>query len=221
MNIDGPDLEDRYRQVLRLLPGYYRGQWEEDMVAALLDSRMTGDKDDDEYTFEFGRPAWPEVASVAALAARLYLGGAGTPRRYFAWGQAVRGAVLAGGCPAGFTKLSAPGQNPACYRPLGAPVTITSAAVSPGPTVTAATSPPNAPPSAYGLLIVLPAADRAELAAVTTQAYDAQGAVDISVVGKTWAQPMTQAPVTHGPLTMMLPSRNEFLQLQRILAAAG
>jgi hypothetical protein len=35
------------------------------------------------------------VASVAALAARLYLGGAATPRRYFAWGQAVRNAVLA------------------------------------------------------------------------------------------------------------------------------
>jgi hypothetical protein len=35
------------------------------------------------------------VASVAGLAARLYLGGAATPRRYFAWGQAVRNAVLA------------------------------------------------------------------------------------------------------------------------------
>jgi hypothetical protein len=32
---------------------------------------------------------------VTGLAARLYLGGAGAPRRYFAWGQAVRGAVLA------------------------------------------------------------------------------------------------------------------------------
>jgi len=95
MNIDGPDLEDRYRRVLRLLPGYHRARWEDDMVAALLDSRMTGEEDEDEYIFEFGRPAWPEVASVAALAARLYLGGAGTPRRYFAWGQAVRRAVLA------------------------------------------------------------------------------------------------------------------------------
>ena len=44
---------------------------------------------------EFAGPAWPEVASVVGLAARLYLGGAGAPRRYFAWGQAVRGAVLA------------------------------------------------------------------------------------------------------------------------------
>ena len=95
MNVDGPDLEDRYRRVLRLLPGYYRAHWEDDMVAAYLDSRVTGDEDEDDYVFEFGRPAWPEIASVAALAARLYLGGAGSPRRYFAWGQAVRRAVLA------------------------------------------------------------------------------------------------------------------------------
>jgi len=95
MNLDGPDLEHRYRRVLRLLPGYYRATWEDDMAAAYLDSRMTGDEDEDEYIFEFGKPAWAEVASVAALAARLYLGGAGAPRRYFAWGQAVRRAVLA------------------------------------------------------------------------------------------------------------------------------
>ena len=95
MKDDGLDLEDRYQRVLRLLPGYYRGKWEEDMVAAFLDSRLTGDEGEDEYIVEFGRPAWPEVASVAALAARLYLGGAGAPRRYFAWGQAVRLAVLA------------------------------------------------------------------------------------------------------------------------------
>jgi hypothetical protein len=95
MKDDGLDLEDRYRRVLRLLPGYYRDQWEQDMVAAYLDSRVTGDEDEDEYVCEFGKPSWPEVASVAGLAARLYLGGAGAPRRYFAWGQAVRRAVLA------------------------------------------------------------------------------------------------------------------------------
>jgi hypothetical protein len=89
------DLEQRYRRVLRLLPGYYREKWEEDMVAAFLDSALTDDPDEDEIITEFGRPSWPEVASVAGLAARLYLGGAGAPRRYFAWGQAVRRAVLA------------------------------------------------------------------------------------------------------------------------------
>ena len=91
----GLGLEQRYRRVLRLLPGYYRERWEEDMVAAFLDSWLTGDPDDDDAILEFCKPAWPEVASVAGLAARLYLGGAATPRRYFAWGQAVRRAVLA------------------------------------------------------------------------------------------------------------------------------
>ena len=88
------DLEQRYRRALRVLPGYYRERWEEDMVAAFLDSWMSGDPEDDAWILEFGRPTRPEVASVAGLAARLYLGGAGAPRRYFAWGQAVRGAVL-------------------------------------------------------------------------------------------------------------------------------
>jgi hypothetical protein len=88
------DLERRYRRTLRLLPRYYRDTWEEDMTAAFLDSSMTGDPDEDELIAGYGRPGWPEIASVAGLAARLYLGGAGAPRRYFAWGQAVRGAVL-------------------------------------------------------------------------------------------------------------------------------
>jgi hypothetical protein len=78
-----------------VLPGYYRAAWEEDMVAAFLDSWRSGDAADDEWILGFGRPSWSERASVVGLAGRLYLGGAGAPRRYFAWGQAVRGAVLA------------------------------------------------------------------------------------------------------------------------------
>jgi hypothetical protein len=89
------NLEQRYRRVLRLLPRYYRDKWEEDMVAAFLDGWHSGDPEEDEWALEFCRPAWPEVTNVAGLAARLYLGGAGAPRRYFAWGQAVRRAVLA------------------------------------------------------------------------------------------------------------------------------
>jgi hypothetical protein len=88
-------LEQRYRRVLRLLPGCYREQWEEDMVAAFLDSWLTGDPYTDECVLEFCKPAWQEVASVVLLAARLYLGGASAPPRYFAWGQAARNAVLA------------------------------------------------------------------------------------------------------------------------------
>jgi hypothetical protein len=91
----GLDLEQRYRRVLRLLPGYYRDKWEEDMVAAFLDGWLTGDPERDECILEFCKPTWDEIASVAGLAAELYLGSATAPYRYFAWGQAIRNAVLA------------------------------------------------------------------------------------------------------------------------------
>src|ERR1700729_1185847 len=88
------DLERRYRRVLRLLPGWYREQWERDMVAAFLDSWLTGDPATDEYISKAAGPGLAETASVVGLAIRLHLGGPGTPRRY-AWGQAIRRAVLA------------------------------------------------------------------------------------------------------------------------------
>ena len=87
-------LEQRYRRALWVLPSYYRERWEEDMVTAFLESSLTGDPAEDEFITEYGKPSVPEIASVVGLAARLYLGGAGAPRRYFAWGQATRWAVL-------------------------------------------------------------------------------------------------------------------------------
>jgi hypothetical protein len=86
-------LEDRYRRVLRLLPAGYRQVWQEDMVAAFLASTATGDPETDEYLADYGRPGLAEVASVAALAARLRLG-ADAPARRDVWGRAVRLAVL-------------------------------------------------------------------------------------------------------------------------------
>jgi hypothetical protein len=88
------NLERRYRRVLRLLPGWYRDKWEQDMVAAFLDGWLTGDPDADAYITRAARPGWAESASVAGLAARLHLGGPGTARR-FTWGQAIRRAALA------------------------------------------------------------------------------------------------------------------------------
>jgi hypothetical protein len=79
--------------VLRLLPGWYRKQWEQDMIAAFLDGWLTGDPEADEYITWAAGPSWAEVASVAGLAVRLHLGGPGTPRRH-AWGHALRRAVL-------------------------------------------------------------------------------------------------------------------------------
>ena len=72
----------------------------------------------------------------------------------------------AGGCPAGSAALSGPGAGPGlCYRQLGKPVTITSAAVS---------LPSGLPPGASGLLITVPAADVAALTAITTKAADSR-----------------------------------------------
>ncbi|GAA4249681.1 hypothetical protein [Dactylosporangium darangshiense] len=85
-------LEERYRRVLRLLPAAYRRVWEEDMVAVFLATMRT---DDPEYQADYGRPPWPEVASVAWLAVRLRIGTAGAPPpRYVAWGAALRLAAL-------------------------------------------------------------------------------------------------------------------------------
>jgi hypothetical protein len=71
------DLERRYRRVLRLLPGWYREQWEQDMAAAFLDSWLTGDPYTDECVLEFCKPgwapawpAWPSGCTWAALALR-------------------------------------------------------------------------------------------------------------------------------------------------------
>ncbi|AIG74576.1 Hypothetical protein AJAP_08355 [Amycolatopsis japonica] len=89
-------LEERYRRVLRLLPASYRQAWEEDMVATFLHSEMPEDAEDAEFAVDHGRPSWPEVASVVALAVRLRLGGDGAPLRYLVWGETVRRLALVG-----------------------------------------------------------------------------------------------------------------------------
>lgn len=80
-------LEQRYRYALRLLPPAYRAAREEEMVAAFLE--LYGDAPDETNS----RPPWAELASVAALAARVRL--SWTPRAA-AWGQALRLLALLG-----------------------------------------------------------------------------------------------------------------------------
>jgi hypothetical protein len=135
----GLGLEQRYRRVLRLLPGYYRDTWEADMVAAFLDSWLTGDPEVDAAVLRFCRPSLGEAASVAGLAARLYLGGAGAPRRYFAWGQAVRRAVLAVLLVHAVLGLNVLMRTAWSHRPFGLPAPpaslVTGAPVGVWPTV--------------------------------------------------------------------------------------
>ncbi|GII59029.1 hypothetical protein Pth03_74180 [Planotetraspora thailandica] len=84
-------LERRYRWVLRLLPASYRAEREEEMVSAFLEGARSGRAGLDDQ-----RPRWMEIASVAALAVRLRLGGPEAPPRSFLWGEAVRRAAVLG-----------------------------------------------------------------------------------------------------------------------------
>src|ERR1700722_16417492 len=81
----GLDLEQRYRRVLRLLPGYYRDKWEEDMVAAFLDGWLTGDPDEDSVTMEYDRPTRGEIVSVIVLGGPLRLRGVGGAPQVAPW----------------------------------------------------------------------------------------------------------------------------------------
>ena len=138
--------------------------------------------------------------------------------------MSVQPPTPAGGCPAHFTMLSVPGTYPGeCARSLGTPVTITSAAVS-----AVSSFQPKTPsgqvapgPPSYQIMITLPAADVAAATAVVTTAYDSRGSVDFSVAGRTWALPMVFRPFRSQQLPIDLPSKNQALQLHRLLVSSG
>jgi hypothetical protein len=118
--------------------------------------------------------------------------------------------------------ISVPGNPGQCVRPLDTPVTITSAAVS-----SVSSFQPRTPsgqasgPPAYQIMITLPAADVAAATAVVTTAYDSRGGVDFSVAGRTWALPMVFRPFRSQQLSVALPSKNQALQLHRLLVSSG
>jgi hypothetical protein len=88
-------LEERYRRALRMLPASYRAAWEDDMVATFLERAYAAAPDDPEGV-EISSPSASELASIAALAFRLRLGGRDAPPRYLAWGDAIRLVALVG-----------------------------------------------------------------------------------------------------------------------------
>ena len=90
-------LEERYRTVLRILPADYRAAWEDEMVATFLAGMARDDPEEAGYVADYGRPSWPEVASVVALAVRLRLGGASP--RHRAWRDAFGRIALIGAAP--------------------------------------------------------------------------------------------------------------------------
>ena len=124
-----------------------------------------------------------------------------------------RPAPAAGKCPAGYVPLSAPGSAGTCYRKLGSPVTITSAAVS--------SASAQGQPAVYVFRVAVPAADEAPVTAVIKQAYNARGALAVSVDGKTWTAPRVLQPFTGQQMQISLPSRKEALRLYRLLVPAS
>jgi hypothetical protein len=137
--------------------------------------------------------------------------------------QVMRGvpATSAGGCPAGSVAVSVPpGAAPTgCYRPVGTPVKITSAGVSP---VAVLPQPPPPPgrslgPAQYGFTVFVPAADVAAVTALITQAHDSRDALGVSAAGKLWQAPQVFQPFPGQQLQIAFLNKNQALQLYRIL----
>jgi hypothetical protein len=129
-------------------------------------------------------------------------------------------ATPAGGCPAESVAVSVPpGAAPmGCFRAVGKPVTIISAAVSPVFMVRPA-SPPGQPaqPPAYGLTVSVTAAQIAAVTALIQQAYDSHDALGISVGGTLWQAPGVDQPFSGQQFQVAFSSKDQALQLYRIL----
>ena len=126
-------------------------------------------------------------------------------------------------CPAGSVALSGPGaingapggtgpvSSPStptglCFQTLGKPVTFTSAGVAVAEQ-----------PASWEVRINLPAAEAAELAAVTTKLAGTQDQLAIIIAGQTWAMPVTLQPLTGGEFAFSAESKSQALQVQRLL----
>ena len=128
------------------------------------------------------------------------------------------------------------GDSGPCYGPkVGPPVTITSAGVSPVFSFRPPTPPgqQQAPPVQYGFWITFPAADVPAVTAVipmpsgppgppTASAVNSATAIPaVSVAGRTWVLVGFATRFADRELEVMLPSENQAVQLQRILASSG
>ena len=72
-------------------------------------------------------------------------------------------------------------------------------------------------PAVYGLTFTVPAAEASALAAITAKAFDSRDQMAISTAGKTWGVTLTAGPLTHGQFGIWVQSKNQVLQLQRIV----
>jgi hypothetical protein len=111
----------------------------------------------------------------------------------------------------------APTAGVACYRPVGTPVTITSAAVS---SVTTNRTQPG--PAWYVFVVAFPTTDVPALTALIRQAYDSGDAVGVSVAGKLWQAPQPRSKlIALRAEQIHLLSRTQAFQLYRLLVPPG
>jgi hypothetical protein len=135
-------------------------------------------------------------------------------------------------CPAGSVALTGPGAvdgpatgngpvsapstpNGVCFQTLGKPVTFSTAGVAVAEQP--ARSQPAPQPASWVVRINLPAAEAAELAAVTTKLAGTQDQLAIIIAGQTWSMPVTLQPLTGGEFAFGTENKNQALQVQRLL----
>jgi hypothetical protein len=130
--------------------------------------------------------------------------------------QLIQGSTTATPTPApAATPVAPPGV--ACFRPVGTPVTITSAAVS---SVTTSQNQPG--PAWYVFVVAFPAADVPALTALIRQAYDSGDALGMSVAGKLWQAPQIRRKFNALRAEQInLLSRTQAVQLYRLLVPSG
>jgi hypothetical protein len=119
----------------------------------------------------------------------------------------------AGGCQTGYVTASAASGSPGpCFRKTGTPVTFSSAAV------TLYLQPAGGQrPAIWGLAITVSGAEAAALTAITSRSSVSGDPLAISIGGTTWTIVSTTAPLTNGRFQIMTQSKNQALQLQRVL----
>jgi hypothetical protein len=159
-------------------------------------------------------------AAVAGCSQALPLGHAPASQQHLAAPIVLQVVVsepssATGTCPAGSARLPKsaeqfPGSGQ-CYRQIGKPLTITSAAVSYLQHPAA-----NQQPANYGLGISLPAADKAAMLTITTRAYHSKGQIATIVAGRTWGVATVEIPFT-SPFEIPAQNASQALQLQRTL----
>ena len=129
---------------------------------------------------------------------------------------ALTGPGASNNAPGGTGPVSSPSTpTGVCFQTLGKPITFTTAGV-----VVAEQPARNQPvqqPAAWVVRINLPTAEAAALAAVTTKLAGTQDQLAIIIAGQTWAMPLTMQPLTGGEFAFSAESKNQALQVQRLL----